>query len=238
MSSLYQKLVILQKTVRGLAPDMQGGSSSAGYSYVSGSKVLDIVRPKMDELGLLLVQQVDSIENERMDYQVQKGARSEILTKVMMTFTWVDSESGETLPVRFGANGQNGWDKGLGSALTYAERYFLLKFFHIATDEDDVDARPAEEAKPLPARDADGWHQPEKFPKPERKQAPAAKKPLVKGSKAWDKAVARAARGEEGLMDKLRATYEWDEQTEGDFSEAVFNYNMDNRDDDGQLKTA
>ena len=23
--------------------------------------------------------------------------------------------------------------------MTYAERYFLLKFFHIATDEDDID---------------------------------------------------------------------------------------------------
>ena len=34
----------------------------------------------------------------------------------------------------------NNWDKGLGSALTYGERYFLLKFFHIATDKDDVDA--------------------------------------------------------------------------------------------------
>ena len=59
-----------------------------------------------------------------------------------MTFTWIDAESGEKLPVKFGANGMNNWDKGLGSALTYAERYFLLKFFHIATDEDDVDALP------------------------------------------------------------------------------------------------
>lgn len=235
MSSLYQKLVILQKTVRGLAPDAQGGSASAGYRYVSGGKVLDIVRPKMDELGLLLVQQVDSIENERMDYQVKTGAKSEILTKVMMTFTWIDSESGENLPVRFGANGQNGWDKGLGSALTYAERYFLLKFFHIATDEDDVDARPDEEATPLPARDADGWHQPEKFPKPERKQSPAAKKPLEKGGRAWNNAVARVAKGEPGLMDKLRAAYVWDEQTEADFADAVFNYNLDNRDKEGKL---
>lgn len=235
MSSLYQKLAILQKTVRGLAPDMQGGSSSAAYRYVSGSKVLDIVRPKMDELGMLLVQQVDSIENERMDYQVKTGAKSEILTKVMMTFTWIDSESGETLPVRFGANGQNGWDKGLGSALTYAERYFLLKFFHIATDEDDVDARPDEEAKPLPARDADGWHQPEKFPKPERKQAPAAKKRMERNGRAWNSAVARVAGGEQGLMDKIRASYEWDEQMEADFADDVFNYNLDNRNDDGKL---
>jgi len=49
----------------------------------------------------------------------------------------------------FGANGLNEFEKGLGSALTYAERYFLLKFFHINTDEDDIDndARKVEVAK-------------------------------------------------------------------------------------------
>lgn len=56
-----------------------------------------------------------------------------------MRFTWIDTESGEQDVNLFGANGQNDWEKGLGSALTYAERYFLLKFFHIATDKDDVD---------------------------------------------------------------------------------------------------
>lgn len=220
MSSLYQKLAVLQKTVRGLAPNAQGGSSSAGYRYVSGSKVLDIVRPKMDELGLLLVQQVDSIENERMDYQVKSGPKSEILTKVMMTFIWVDSESGETFPVRFGANGQNGWDKGLGSALTYAERYFLLKFFHIATDEDDVDARPAEDAKPLSGGD---WTQPEKFPKPAQ-----MKKMLKQGTAAWVQAVERVARREPGLKEKLMSLYEWNEIIDGAFEEDVFNYKINN----------
>jgi hypothetical protein len=57
----------------------------------------------------------------------------------MMRFTWIDCETGESDVNEFGANGQNDWEKGLGSALTYAERYFLLKFFHIATDEDDID---------------------------------------------------------------------------------------------------
>ena len=46
----------------------------------------------------------------------------------------------------FAANGMNAFDKGLGSALTYAERYFLLKTLHIATDEDDVDALVKDEA--------------------------------------------------------------------------------------------
>jgi hypothetical protein len=136
--NLYQKLVEIQKSVRSLAKDSYANS----YQYVSGSKVLDAVRERMDQLGVLLVQQIDSIENTRIDYQVKNGSKSEMLSKVYMTFTWIDAESGDKLPVPFGANGMNNWDKGLGSALTYAERYFLLKFFHIATDEDDVDALP------------------------------------------------------------------------------------------------
>jgi len=79
-----------------------------------------------------------------MDYKTGIGtqyekAKSEILSKVMMRFTWIDVISGQKDENSFGANGQNDWEKGLGSALTYAERYFLLKFFHIATDEDDID---------------------------------------------------------------------------------------------------
>ncbi len=230
--NLYQKLMEIQKGVRGLAPN----KNASTYNYVAGSKVLDYIRPKMDELGVLLVQQIDSIENERMDYQVKSGAKSEILSKVMMTFTWIDSETGEALPVKFGANGQNSWDKGLGSALTYAERYFLLKFFHIATDEDDVDAIKRDD-NPQPVA---GWTQPEKFPKPEKsaKPAPVKKKALVYNSEAWKKAVARAAHGEEGLMDKLRSTFEWNDEIEGRFSDDVFNFNLDNRDENGQLKTA
>lgn len=157
---LLPKLAALQSSVRGLGKDKKGVS----YDYVSGSKVLDAVRPRMDELGLLLVQEVVDIRNERMDYSVGSDTKvrqkSEMFTSVSMLFTWIDTETGETLPVRFAANGCNGWDKGLGSALTYGERYFLLKFFHIATDEDDVDARQGEEAapvaKPAPQPQQDG----------------------------------------------------------------------------------
>lgn len=82
----------------------------------------------------------------------------------------------------------------------------------------------------------DGWQQPEKFPRPQK--ASPARKRLVRGSGAWVKAVERIARGEEGLMEKLRSSYVWDEQAEADFSEDVFNYNLESRDDDGQIKTA
>lgn len=173
--NLFQKLVEIQKSVRALGKNSSAGVGVSSYQYVSGSKVLDFIRPKMDELGILLVQQIDSIENERIDYQTKNGVKSELLSKVNMTFTWIDAESGEKLPVPFGANGMNNWDKGLGSALTYAERYFLLKFFHIATDEDDVDALP-----------------------PRGNEEPVKQKPRIKiGGNAWNSAVEKHARGED-----------------------------------------
>ena len=159
--SIYKKLLIIQKAVKGLSKDKE----SHNFSYVTGNKLLSFIKPLMDDNGLLLKQEVIDIENTRQDYQVWdkwmdngKGGKgvwkpkSEILSKVMMRFTWVDTETGETDVNLFGANGQNDWEKGLGSALTYSERYFLLKYFHIATDEDDIDnpeRKPQEEPQPI-----------------------------------------------------------------------------------------
>jgi len=138
--SIYAKLLNIQKAVKGLKKDKKSNT----YEYVTGNKLLSFIKPLMDEYGLILKQEVLSIDNERMDYKTGIGTqyekpKSEILSKVMMRFTWIDCETGETDVNLFGANGQNEWEKGLGSALTYAERYFILKYFHIATDEDDID---------------------------------------------------------------------------------------------------
>ena len=146
--SIYTKLLAIQKEVKGLSKDKK----SHNYDYVTGNKLLSFIKPIMDKQGVILKQEITSIENTRQDYKIwdkwainpdgTKGnwkPKNEILSKVMMRFTWIDCETGEKDENLFGANGQNDWEKGLGSALTYGERYFLLKFFHIATDEDDID---------------------------------------------------------------------------------------------------
>lgn len=84
-----------------------------------------------------------------MDYVSKSGDKTEILSKLDMKFTWVDCETGEKDENYFGANGQNDFEKGFGSALTYGERYFLLKYFHIATDEDDIDNPDRKTSAPI-----------------------------------------------------------------------------------------
>lgn len=151
MANLIQKLLEIQKKVRGLSKDASGNS----YSYVSGSKVLGIVRPAMDDLGVLLIPEVIDSSFTRMDYEIPPKkagetakSKTEIFVTLKMRFTWVDAESGERQECLWESSGQNNFDKGLGSALTYGERYFLLKYFHIATDYDDVDARQDEQEQP------------------------------------------------------------------------------------------
>lgn len=138
MEGLYKKLLLIQTSVDGFVKNKQGHN----YSYVDGNTVLNHIRPLMNDLNLLLKQEVLSITNERYDYQTSRGAlKTEVLSKLEMRFTWVDCESGQTDVNLFAANGMNDFDKGVGSAMTYGERYFLLKFFHIPTDADDIDAQ-------------------------------------------------------------------------------------------------
>lgn len=134
--SIYQKLHEIQKAVVGLTKDAKGNAGE----YVSGNKILGIVRPMMDNLGLLLIPEVLNANFARQDYNTSKGSKSEMFCSLQIKFTWVDVETGETMYSLWASSGMNGFDKGYGSALTYGERYYLLKLFHIATDRDDVDA--------------------------------------------------------------------------------------------------
>ena len=143
---VYKKLHKLQAATRSLSANAEGQTGSARYSYVSGAKLLGTIRPKMDELGLILTQEVLDIRNEPITYMTRNGEKTEMFTTAHIRFTWVDTEDDSTFSNDFFANGMNAWDKGLGSALTYAERYYLMKTFHIATDEDDIDALVKDEA--------------------------------------------------------------------------------------------
>ncbi len=128
--NIYQKLIEVRKSV----PHLQKDATGFKYTYVSGAKVIGSLKNKMNELGLLLVPNIikHSFTNEGKKYVVE----------CTMAMVWVNAEKPEEkLEVPFACYGaQDDVSKAFGSALTYSERYFLLKFFNIATDNDDPDA--------------------------------------------------------------------------------------------------
>ena len=147
---LFQKLLEIQKAIEVLTKNKDGHN----YQYVTGTKVLGAIRPLMNEHGLILKQEITSSTHEVITYATKYAEKTEVLAKVMFRFTWVDCESGETDVNEWAADGMNGFDKGIGSAMTYAERYFLLKYFHIPTDELDNDALGEKAGNKEPAKAA------------------------------------------------------------------------------------
>ena len=130
--TLHMRLLEIQKSVDYLKKDNQ----SKQYNYVSSSQTLAAIRGLMDEESLLLVPAVTSANVH--PGVVYSGKMH--LTEMHMTFTWVCADNPEDkLECGWYGQGVDDGEKGVGKALTYAEKYFLLKFFHIATDKDDPD---------------------------------------------------------------------------------------------------
>jgi len=136
--TLQQKLLEVQKQVSYLQKSTPGKQ----YNYVSSSQTLQAVRSLMDAEGLLLA---IAITNSRLHFEVAYKdpagkKQAQHLTELDLEMTWVNADNPEDVAVYpWYGQGIDSGEKGVGKALTYAEKYFLLKYFHIATDKDDPD---------------------------------------------------------------------------------------------------
>jgi len=142
--NIYQKLIEVRKEV----PYLQKENTSNQYKYVSSSQVLSNCKKKMDELGLLLVPAVTGHKvSESTVEQFDKDSghvfkrTTTYFTELDMAMTWVNAEKpDETISCPWYGQGVDiAGEKGVGKAMTYAEKYFMLKFFNIPTDKDDPD---------------------------------------------------------------------------------------------------
>lgn len=134
MTSLLQKLIEIRKVCAYLKKE------NAGYQFkfVSSSQTIGALRSKMDELGVLLVPKI--LTHAVKDHETKKGDH-EFFTELEIEYTWINAEdANDRLTVTWYGQGIDSGEKGVGKALTYAEKYFLLKFFQIATDKDDPDS--------------------------------------------------------------------------------------------------
>ncbi|MBN8200515.1 ERF family protein [Bacillus sp. NTK034] len=132
--NIYQKLIEVRKSVPYLKKESQGHQ----YQYTGSSQVLASVRAKMDELGLLLICKV--LNHNLIEGKTSKGAK-EYMTELDIEFTWVNADKPEeTIVCPWYGQGVDSGEKGVGKSLTYAEKYFILKQFNIATDKDDPDS--------------------------------------------------------------------------------------------------
>ena len=161
--NLHQKLVEVRKSIHGFNKDKKSGSGNFGYEYVSGSQVLRAIKGKMDELGVLLIPEIDydTMKWEKHNYKTKNGSdKTDFIITMKMNYTWVNAECPEDkITIPWVCIGQQTDDiaKAVGTAMTYNERYFLLKFLGLPTDEDDADAKEIKADKPTQLDRTDRW---------------------------------------------------------------------------------
>jgi hypothetical protein len=147
--NIYQKLVEVRESIDGFKKDATG----YGYMYVSGSQVLSSIKAKMDELGIILEPHlINPISKRITDIPtIGKEVKTVYFVDAEMKMIWVNADKPEDrFEVSWYMTGeQKDPSQAFGSGLTYSERYFLLKFFNVPTDEDDPD-NPGKPKKVLP----------------------------------------------------------------------------------------
>lgn len=146
--NLVQKLAKIREMVEVLRKNKSGYN----YKYVTEDEILARVAAGMKKYGVSLQPSVvpGTLFVSPINYTKTKTTKSgeqlkeeinETLVHAELIFTWVDCDNtDDTLVIPWALVGQQGdASQAFGSGLTYANRYFMLKFFQIATPDDDPD---------------------------------------------------------------------------------------------------
>jgi len=141
--NLHQKLIEIRKQVTYL----KKGEKSFNYNYAKGSVLLGLLRPKMDELNVLLsyeIEEMDTSDVERTQFDKKTKENINVqLGRVRMKYTFIFTDADDPkqeMKRTLYFQGVGDDIKDIGGYNTYAIRYFLLGFFNIPTDDMDPDS--------------------------------------------------------------------------------------------------
>jgi len=148
------KLNLVQKLakIREMVEVLRKNKSGFNYKYVTEDEILARVAAGMKKYGVSLKPSVvpGTLATSPIQYQKVKKSKSgdpivediyETLVQADLVFTWIDCDNqDDKMEVPWALIGQQSdAAQAFGSALTYANRYFMLKFFQVATPDDDPD---------------------------------------------------------------------------------------------------
>lgn len=141
--NIYQKLAKIRKPVEVMKKDSQ----AYGYSYVNEEAILAQITGAMQKYHVSLTPSIVPGTLQVSPYSYTKIKKdkaipvNEILVQADMLWRWVNEDDpSDFIDVPWSMVGQQAdASQAFGSGLTYCGRYFLLKYFNVATTNDDPD---------------------------------------------------------------------------------------------------
>jgi ribosomal protein L34E len=143
MSNIYQKMAAITAELRTVGKSLfvEAGKGK-GYKAVSERDILDAVKPLEEKHGVYSypcarrIMESQTLESES-SYNGNTTKKTTFFTRIETTYRFVNvddpTEYIETITFAEGIDTQ---DKGSGKAMTYGDKYALMKAYKISTGDD------------------------------------------------------------------------------------------------------
>ena len=154
--NIYQRMSLITKEISTVAKNLQVGTGKNQYKAVGEADVLAAVKPIEEKHGVYSYPiSREIVESGTMERENQYGKTIQLYMRIktVYRFLCIDNPDSYIDIVSF-ADGVDTNDKAPGKAMTYADKYALLKAYKIITgdDPDQFASEPANkvESKPAP----------------------------------------------------------------------------------------
>lgn len=137
--NIYQKLAAITAEMAIVAKNLNVDTGKGkSYKAVSERDILDNVKPMEEKHGVYSYPVArETLESERLETETQYGTKTTFYTRIKTTYRFVNVEDPQDFieTVTFSVGLDSG-DKGDGKAMTYGDKYALMKAYKISTGDD------------------------------------------------------------------------------------------------------
>ncbi len=137
--NIYQKMSLATSKIQTVTKKLKVGEGTKGeYKAVSEADVLNAVKPIEVEVGIYSYP-VDRklLKEERVTFKNKYGDIENFVIKLETTYRFVNIDNpDEFIDIKTYGDGVDSQDKAPGKAMTYADKYALLKAYKIGTGDD------------------------------------------------------------------------------------------------------
>lgn len=147
-ANIYQRMLKIQEDLGVVAKNITiQATKTSGYKAVSERDVIDAVKPLLAKYGVFAypcrreIVSTETLENERVLQNGERLKQTSKFIRIETTFRFVNvADPNDFIEVTSYGDGIDTGDKSVGKAMTYSDKYCLLKSLLISTG-DDPDAQ-------------------------------------------------------------------------------------------------
>jgi hypothetical protein len=137
--NIYQKMSLATNKIQTVAKKLKvGEGTKSEYKAVSEADILNAIKPIEYELGIYSYPYDRKLtKEERVTFKNKFGDIDNFVIRIETTYRFVNIDKpDEFIDIKTYGDGVDSQDKAPGKAMTYADKYALLKAYKIQTGDD------------------------------------------------------------------------------------------------------